>query len=645
MTDLPTNPLQNEAQFLNAIIDTVASLIIVLDAEGRIVRFNRACERLTGYTYAEVSGRVFWDFLLPPEDVQPVKEVFSGLRSGQFPNQHENDWVMKDGSRRRIAWSNTAILSPSGEAEYIVGTGMDITQLRTTRLALLESQKRYNALFHNHHTVMLLIDPQNGNIIEANPAAAEFYGYSIEQLQTMQITEINELPFDQVHAAMQRALSGPASHYQFQHRLSNGEIRDVDVFTGPITSADRPLLYSIIHDITERKQAEAMIENLARFPGENPHPVMRFSMDGLLLYGNRTSQPILDTWGCRPGEVIPPEWLEMVRAVSDSGNARETELEISGVIYSLTLQPVAQGGYVNIYGRDITEQRRLEKDLEKNIAALQTYASLLEQANREMQDFTFIASHDLKEPLRKIQGFGSRLATMLDLSNQPEASDYLARMTDASTRMQRMSNDLLAYSRIATHANPFVAVDLNAVARQAISDLELRIEQTGGQVQVSLLPVIEADEQQMQQLFTNLIGNALKYHKPNMPPVVRVYVGKKDTTENKETGKQVDPEHGSIRDPMLLSTPAAHPLPMITLCFEDNGIGFDPAQTERIFQPFQRLHTRAEYEGTGIGLSICRKIATRHGGSITAESTPGCGSTFIVSLPVRHNDLSQAHVG
>lgn len=245
---------------------------------------------------------------------------------------------------------------------------------------------------------------------------------------------------------------------------------------------------------------------------------------------------------------------------------------------------------------EIKERKRIE-------AKLQTYATNLERSNRELQNFAYMASHDLQEPLRKIQLFSNRLRTRHINLFDEQALDYLERMLNAATRMQQLIQDLLEYSRLTTHAQPFASVDLNQIAAEVLSDLESRIGEVKGQVTVDHLPTIDADSVQMHQLLQNLIGNALKYHQAERPPVVKVQA-------------QVDGE--SCR-----------------LTVEDNGIGFDEQYLERIFRVFERLHGRDKYEGTGIGLAICRKIVERHGGHITATSQPGQGATFIVSMPVK----------
>jgi PAS domain S-box-containing protein len=249
---------------------------------------------------------------------------------------------------------------------------------------------------------------------------------------------------------------------------------------------------------------------------------------------------------------------------------------------------------------DITELKKTEEETRR-------YASQLELSNRELQDFAFAASHDLQEPLRKINAFGDQLKTAYGKLLDADGLDYLARMQNAAVRMQALIQALLNYSRVTTKAQPFSVTDLAAIAREVAGDLEASITDTGGRVEIGDLPKIEADPTQMRQLIQNLVGNALKFH-GDEKPVVKVY-------GQPAGGKKT-------RDGQCL------------ILVEDNGIGFDEKYLDRIFTPFQRLHGRGVYEGTGIGLAICRKIVDRHGGSITARSAPGKGSTFVVTLPM-----------
>ncbi len=238
-------------------------------------------------------------------------------------------------------------------------------------------------------------------------------------------------------------------------------------------------------------------------------------------------------------------------------------------------------------------------------AALQQSLVELNNRNRELQEFAFVASHDLQEPLRKIQTFSDVLVTRHRDALDEHGRDYLDRMNRAAARMKVLIEDLLEYSRVASGARPFAPVNLMTICREVLGDLESRVEATQAQVILSELATINSDATQMRQLFQNLLANALKFRSPDRQPEIRISCA-----------------HVTYAD-----------LPAIRLEIADNGIGFDAKFASKIFNPFQRLHTRSEYEGTGIGLAIVRRIVERHRGTIETISEVGQGARFIVTLP------------
>jgi two-component system sensor kinase FixL len=266
--------------------------------------------------------------------------------------------------------------------------------------------------------------------------------------------------------------------------------------------------------------------------------------------------------------------------------------------------------------RDITRQKRAEEALRQSEEKLRQSALQLERSNRELQDFAYVASHDLQEPLRKIVVFSERLKERNADKFDTESLNYLDRMQKAGGRMQTLINDLLTFSRVTTAAQPFTPVNLAEVANGVVGDLEGRIELVKGRVEVGPLPVIDAEPLQMRQLLQNLIGNALKFRRPEAPPVVKI-------------------------EAQIIPDPTAPGKKLCRLTVSDNGIGFEEKFVDRIFNVFQRLHTRNEYEGSGMGLAIVRKIALYHGGDVTAKSKPGEGSTFIVTIPATHPQKTQ----
>jgi PAS domain S-box-containing protein len=249
--------------------------------------------------------------------------------------------------------------------------------------------------------------------------------------------------------------------------------------------------------------------------------------------------------------------------------------------------------------RDITQRHLIEERLKK-------FAAELQRSNAELQDFASIASHDLQEPLRKIQSFAGELKVSLASKIHFKEQDTLDRMIAAAIRMRTLINDLLTFSRVTTMAKPFVPVDLALTVKEVLSDLEERTRDTKARIEVCDLPTIDADPIQMRQLLQNLIGNGLKFHAPGIAPIIKI------------SGENGGPNY--------------------RLSVTDNGIGFDEKYLDRIFTMFQRLHGRKEYEGTGIGLAICRKIVERHGGQIIARSAPSVGSTFTITLPLKQSN-------
>lgn len=261
-----------------------------------------------------------------------------------------------------------------------------------------------------------------------------------------------------------------------------------------------------------------------------------------------------------------------------------------------------------VFASDVTELKKTQEELELSAAQLET-------SNRELQDFASVASHDLQEPLRKVLAFGDRLKTTSSDTLTEKALNYLDRMQHAAGRMQILINDLLTFSRVTTKAQPHVPVDLAKTVQEVALDLEVRIEELGARVEIGELPVVLAEPLQMRQLIQNLLGNALKFHKPDVPPVVKIY--SLPETDNGDTSNDS----------------AGSASPYCRVAVKDNGIGFDPKYSDRIFGVFQRLHGRKDYEGTGVGLAVCRKIIDRHMGQVEALGTPGEGATFILTLP------------
>jgi signal transduction histidine kinase len=273
---------------------------------------------------------------------------------------------------------------------------------------------------------------------------------------------------------------------------------------------------------------------------------------------------------------------------------------------------IQQLDYANVeLKQKIAERRQAEESLQKSRDELEQHVrertAELELRNQELQNFTFVAAHDLQEPLRKLQNFGDLITTKCAGSIGEQGRDYLRRMVQTAARMQALLLSLLDYSRLTSKAAPFARVKLKGIVEAVLSDLEVAVRETNGSVEIGDLPEIEADPGQMASLFQNLLGNALKFRRKDGTPHVRIHSNHK-AGGGSQTGEW-------------------------EIYVEDDGIGFEEVHQDLIFRPFQQLHGRNQYPGVGMGLAICKKVVERHGGTITARSTPGQGSTFIVKLP------------
>jgi PAS domain S-box-containing protein len=390
----------------------------------------------------------------------------------------------------------------------------------------------------------------------------------------------------------------------------------------------------------ERKEAEEELrisEEKFRFAATNiPDTLFFQDRDLRYVWIFNPAEPFQESQvvGRTDADLLPSEeagrLAAIKRKVLETGAGVRMELQLSpgGITrwYEALYEPSRDGegrivGVVS-YSRDVTERKEAEEAIRKARDELETRVQErtvelkemnkeLQRSNQALQDFASIAAHDLQEPLRKVQMFGDLVRIRCEGELGLEGKEYISRMNSAAVRMHSLLNALLEYARVTSRAKPFAEVRLNRIVQDVLTDLEARIQETGGTVEVESLPTVLADPTQMSQLFQNLIGNALKFHKGDEKPLVKVSSQRSNELQYRIT-------------------------------VADNGIGFDEKYLQTVFSPFQRLHGKSsDYEGTGMGLAICKKIVERHGGTLTAKSTPGKGSAFIVDLPIQRNDREE----
>jgi two-component system, LuxR family, sensor kinase FixL len=421
---------------------------------------------------------------------------------------------------------------------------------------------------------------------------------------------------------------------------------DTTMFLVRDPAGDKPHSLAVIHRTRGRESQleEALAESDARKQAileSSLDPIITIDHRGVISEFNRAAEKVFgrvrgEVLGTKPSEILfPPSktvghqnridrylnagegslLAKRTEVVAVRADGRPFEAELTMTISQERGMPI-----LTFLVRDISLQRRAEE-------AQRRYARELERSNRELEQFAYVASHDLQEPLRKICTFGDRLRNACGDALDETGNQCVQRMQNAAERMQELINGLLTLSRVTTKAADFVAVDLMKVAGEIASDLEVKIEQSGGRVEYDNLPTIQADPLQMRQLLQNLVGNALKFQPKGAKPLVRISAQMVRTKERSAFDRAGDDQRCRIE-------------------VQDNGIGFDEKYLGRIFDVFQRLHPRDVHEGTGVGLAICRKIVERHGGTITAKSEPDHGATFIVELPLtqhKKHDDSEIH--
>ncbi len=467
---------------------------------------------------------------------------------------------------------------------------------------------RYRALFWRHYTAVLVIDPADGRIVDANPAAARFYGYPRDALRAMRITDLNTAPEEAVRAGMREAVDGQQAPFRFVHRLASGEERCVEVFSGPILVDSRPYLYSIIHDVTEaRRVEEALRSSEARY-----RSLVNELQEGMVLYeavrdadGRPVDFRIVDLNAANErmfgrtrdgtigrtlrdlyGEPLPPWFGSFVRVLA---TGRHETIPFAGPgggrRFEVRLYRPSPGQVAGLY-IDMTERFRAEE--------------ALRASNADLERFAHVASHDLREPLRTIVSFAELLRRRYADRLDTDAGEFLDFILDGGRRMERLIETLLRDARVGTGPLSLEKVDVGEVLDAVELSLAGRIREAGATLTRDPLPVVLADRSRLEQVLANLVDNGIKFRGPEPP---RVHVS-------------------AVREGDRWRIRVA-----------DNGIGVPAEARDEIFEPFRRLHAATEYEGSGIGLSTVKRIVERLGGSVRVDAGAEGGSVFSFTLP------------
>jgi len=607
---------------------TVASIgdgVTMIDTFGNITDINEAGVRMLGHGSKEaLIGRPFIDSIEGRDQGDVAQEMAQAVSEGRAMRTLNYTLVTADGREVEVEASSAALYDSRGDLTGFVNVSRDVTQRMRMQEELEESSEKLRTVIESIGD-MLFITDQELSLLNVNQVAARMLGYDDrEQLTgTSLIDAIAEKDRNRFAVDMGRALTSKfiKDIQEYTMVTTIGGEFDVEANTEVLLDlAGMPAgLVITARDVTERKlmqEALRLSEEKLRAMFESMHDgIVLTDVSGTIIGVNEAAARMhgysdKDDMIGRPGvELVAESDRDRVMQASIKQFKGENPSEISEThtlvradgteFESESSRSVLRDSDGRVVGfiaaeRDVTERKRMQEKLQKALEELK-------RSNTELQQFAYVASHDLQEPLRMVTSYLTLLARRYKGKLEQDADEFIEYAVDGAERMQGLIEALLLYSRVNTRGRPPEPTDCEEVLKQTLNNLQVAVEEKGAAVTHDPLPGITADGIQMVQLFQNLIGNAIKFQEEGRQP--QVHISAEDAG-----------------DDWLFS-------------FRDNGIGIDPQSSERIFTIFQRLHARGTYPGTGIGLSVCKRIVERHGGRIWVESEPGKGATFKFTLP------------
>jgi PAS domain S-box-containing protein len=644
---------KSEARYQN-LIENARDVIFTVSLDRKITFLNPAFETITGWRREGWLGEDF-TLLIHPDDIHITDEIYQRVLNGEIPPGFELHILLKSGDYITAEF----VITPQTQDGKIVGgwgIARDITKRKRAEEALLQSEEKYRILVDNIQDGVFLLQDTKFQFV--NEAAARMVGYTAEEIIGKDFREfVAPEHLEMVVDNYYRRLAGEnvPREYEFCELHKDGKTRIyINMTVGLINYHGRVASIGTLKDITERKRMEKELrtaydelemrvrERTAELAEANEllkteisehkqaeerirfqtivlsqvnDAVVAFDNNHYIVYWNNGAERLYnfkseEVLGRRMEEVTRHRWLKPEDEIIAYDSLAETgswrgefiqarrngeELRVEASITTLKNEKGAAIGFISVM-RDITERKRVEEERER-------WTAELARSNAELEQFAYVASHDLKEPLRMVSSFAQLLEKRYKGRLGKDADEFIAYIVEGTTRMLAIINDLLAYSRVGTRGKPFEPTDFESVFNQAMINLKVAIEQSGAVVTHDILPTVTADTSQMIQLLQNLISNAIKFRGKELPRV-HIHAEKKGNEW--------------------------------VFSVQDNGIGIAPEFFGRLFQIFQRGHPASEYAGTGIGLATCKKIVERHGGKIWAESVEGKGSTFYFTIPMRN---------
>jgi len=614
---LAEEALGDQEEKYRLLIDGVQDYaIFTIDPQGMVLSWNAGAERIKGYKAGEIIGQNFSRFYLQSDIDQgkPKAELLVAAAAGRSETEH---WrVRKDGSR---FWANVVITAARNSSGTLVGfseISRDISERK-------ETEAKYRGLLEAAPDAMVVVN-QVGEIVLLNVQAEKQFAYHRDELIGQQVKNIipegfaERLRADGLRSAEDASAQQIGAGIELTGRRKDGSDFPIEIMLSPLESAEGILVTAAIRDITVRKAAEKFVAQMeGRYRGlleAAPDAMVVVNEDGEIVLLNVQAEKQFgyrrhELVGQKVKNIIPEGFAERLIADGTRTAAEAVAQQIGTGIelrgrrkhgsefpIEIMLSPLEspEGILVTAAIRDITERKKSEQQLVKTVGELK-------RSNDELEQFAYVASHDLQEPLRMVASYTQLLAKRYRGRLDSEADEFIAYAVDGSNRMQGLIQDLLAYSRAGTNGKGLREVSTEKALQDALANLRATIQESGALVTHDALPAITSDDTQLVQVFQNLVGNAIKYRSAEVPQV--------HVSATKNGGKD-----------WIFSV-------------RDNGLGIEPQYFERIFVLFQRLHGREQFKGTGIGLTICKKIVERLGGRIWVESHPEKGSIFYFSLP------------
>ncbi|MGD0567368.1 MAG: PAS domain S-box protein [Candidatus Sulfotelmatobacter sp.] len=627
-----TNLAQMEGRY-RGLLEAAPDAMVVVNVDGEIVLLNVQAEIQFGYRRNELVGQKIRNII--PEGFAE-RLVADGTRSAAAALAQQIGTGIELSGRRKngTKFPIEIMLSPLESAEGILVTAAirDISVRRAAETNLAQMEGRYRGLLEAAPDAMVVVNVA-GEIVLLNVRAEKEFGYKRDELIGQKVKNIIPVGFaeriiaDGTRSAAEALAQQIGTGIELIGRRKDGSEFPIEIMLSPLESPEGILVTAAIRDISVRRTAETSLAQMeGRYRGlleAAPDAMVVVNVAGEIVLLNVRAEKEFgynrnELVGQKVKNIIPEGFAERLIADGERSAAEAlaqqigTGIELSGrrkngseFPIEIMLSPLESpdGILVTAAIRDISVRKAAEADLLQKIDELNV-------SNEELGKFAYIASHDLQEPLRMVASYTQLLSRRYKGKLDAEADEFIAFAVDGANRMQRLIQDLLSYSRVGTKGQELLDTSSEEALQRALVNLRAAVEESGAVVTHDPLPTVLADGMQLIQMFQNLIGNAIKYQKPGVP---RVHV-----SAVRNGAKQW------------------------TFSVKDNGLGIEPQYFERIFGMFQRLHKREEFAGTGIGLAICKKIAERHGGSISVQSEPGQGSTFSFALDgVKESHASQ----